>query len=319
MTVKNTLADNVNVKVSIADGATVTLQNATINGTSNPSYKWAGITCVGNATLTLDGINNVTGFYDDYPGVYIEPEKTLTIQGSGTLYANSNGWGTGIGGGYEIDCGNIVINSGTIIATGGDMEAGIGGGSGASCGYITINNGDVTATGGIGGAGIGAAFCEYPYAPASCGAITINGGAVTATGGKFAAGIGSGCAYTNGKVNSTCGNITISGGTVVAVGGNAGWSDDMDLDIQKNENYVNRPIVGGAGIGTGSSGGNFGSGSNFKGKSNCGTITIGIGVTSVTATKGSDAVNSIGLNNSAYNAGSCGTITIAPGANVTQN
>ena len=80
------------------------------------------------------------------------------------------------------------------------------------------------------------------------GDITITGGTVTAIGGRFAAGIGSGKC-------SRCGNITITGGTVIATGGS--WA---------------------AGIGSGEG--------TSNGHSSCGTITIGSGVTSVTATRG---------------------------------
>ena len=84
------------------------------------NYQWAGITCNGDAKLILEGENNVKGFYWIYPGVYIAPEKTLTIDGTGSLNASSLG-GAGIGGGNQINCGNITINSGTITATGGYM------------------------------------------------------------------------------------------------------------------------------------------------------------------------------------------------------
>jgi len=50
-------------KISIADGATVTLSDATINGTSErvcktssgryTSCDWAGLTCLGNCTIVL--------------------------------------------------------------------------------------------------------------------------------------------------------------------------------------------------------------------------------------------------------------------------
>ena len=47
-------------KISIADGATVTLDGVTINGVNNNSYTWAGINCEGNATIILkDGTTNV--------------------------------------------------------------------------------------------------------------------------------------------------------------------------------------------------------------------------------------------------------------------
>ena len=170
-----------NVKISIADGASVTLKDVTINGVNNTSYKWAGITCLGDATITLEGTNTVKGFHEYYPGIHVPEGKTLTIQGEGSLNASENGYSAGIGGGDKLSCGNIVINGGTVTATGGDYAAGIGGVEG-SCGAITISGGTVTATGGYRGAGIGSG--NY----GSCGAITISGGTVTATGGGDGAG-----------------------------------------------------------------------------------------------------------------------------------
>ena len=133
-----TLDDN--VRISIADGATVTLSDVTINGAKGSSYKWAGITCEGDATIILSGTNTVKGFHENYPGIYVPSGKTLTISGTGSLDASSNGAGAGIGGGFNLACGNIVIEGGTITATGGAYSAGIGGGNGAACGDITIAN-----------------------------------------------------------------------------------------------------------------------------------------------------------------------------------
>ena len=201
-----------NVKISIADGATVTLKDVTINGVNNPSYEWAGITCAGDATITLEGTNTVKGFQARYPGIYVPEDKTLTIEGTGSLNASSTGRSTGLGGGWNMHCGDIVINGGNITATGGYYNAGIGGGEGDEggtvirCGKITINGGTVTATGGRSAAGIGGGY----YGASND--ITISGGIVTATGGNYAAGIGSGD-------SGSCGDITISGGTVTATGG----------------------------------------------------------------------------------------------------
>ena len=264
-----------NVKISIADGAKVTLKDVTINGVNNPDYGWAGITCAGDATITLEGANTLKGFNQEYPGIYVPEGKTLTIEGEGSLNASGNGRSTGIGGGYYKNCGDIVINGGNITATGGSYNAGIGGGEGGNCGAITINGGTVTATGGGYAAGIGGGN------DANCGNITISGGNVTATGGQFAAGIGGG---KRGFGTSICGNITISGGTITATGG---------------ENA--------AGIGGGK-------GRNNSNPSSCGTITITSGVTSVTATKGSSAENSIG----AGSFGTCGAVTIEDPSKVTQ-
>lgn len=172
-------------KICIADGATVTLSNAVINGVHDGNCRWAGITCLGDATIILDGTNTVRGFYENYPGIFVSPGCTLTIKdndrpnsvagSSGFLYASSSGYGAGIGGGYNgIDCGNIVIQGGKITATGGAAAAGIGGGLNSDCGDITIDvvkakGGSVVANGGSSSAGIG---CGYQ---GDCGRIAIRG------------------------------------------------------------------------------------------------------------------------------------------------
>ena len=201
-----TLAQN--VQISIENNATVTLQNVSINANGSwTSGVYAGITCLGNATIILEGTNTVKGFYPDNPGIYVPTGYTLTIQGSGSLNASSNGLGAGIGGGSQINCGNIVIAGGTITATGEEPNAGIGAGFRASCGTISITGGTVNATGGRYGSGIGTGH------EGSCGAITISGGFVTATGGGNAAGIGAG------YYHASCVSIDITGGTVTATGG----------------------------------------------------------------------------------------------------
>ena len=199
---------NADTHITVADGANVTLRNCDITDIpNNPFHKWAGITFEGDGTIVLAGTNNVKGGYEEYPGIYVPENKTLTIEGSGSLEAGSNRWGAGIGGGYKISCGNIIINGGTVNATGGQDAAGIGGGYKISCGNITINGGTVNATGGQDAAGIGSGFGS------SCGNIAISGGTVNATGGEDAAGIGSGFD------SSSCKSISINGGTVNAIGG----------------------------------------------------------------------------------------------------
>ena len=214
------LPEDVNVKISITDGATVTLSDVTIEGYDDKSYDWAGLTCEGDATINIEGTNSIQGFYYRYPGISVPIGKTLTIRGSGSLEAKSNQGihihtdihgnqttssivsGSGIGGSVNNDCGNIVIESGTITATGSYRSAGIGSSEQQSCGTITITGGIVTATGGESAAGIGSAYTS------DCGNITITGGTVTATGGKHAAAIGSG-------VDSFCSDITIGGSAYV--------------------------------------------------------------------------------------------------------
>ena len=212
-TVIGTLAGN--YKISIAAGAEVTLSGATINGTNDSYYSWAGLNCLGDATIILaDGTTNtVKGFYEDYPGIHVPNGSTLTIQGTGSLNASSNGYGAGIGSGFHFkECGHIIINSGTVTATGGNRSAGIGsGGKGSSCGNITINGGTVTATGGQYAAGIGGGGIYDTYS-SSCGDITIENTVTSVTATK-----GSGASNSIGAgVNGTCGTVTI-GGVVGAI------------------------------------------------------------------------------------------------------
>ena len=247
---------NYPVKISIAAGATVTLNGLTINGINNSSYPWAGITCDGDATIILADAttNTVQGFYENYPGIIVAEGKTLTIKGgtlgTGKLIASSHypsptSYSAGIGGGDKVNCGNITISGGTIIANGGVQGAGIGGGGLGACGNITISGGTIKAFSGSNGAGIGGGF------GGACVNITISGGEISAEGGSYGAGIGGGD-------HGSCGNITISGGNITSY---SNWS--------------------GAGIGGG-----------YKGK--CGNIIITTSVTMVEATKGSEAQHSIG-------------------------
>ena len=258
-------------KISIANDAKVTLSDATINGSNSKDFPWAGLTCLGNCTVVLNGSNTVKGFYNEFPGIQAAKnegkgdEYTLVIEGNGSLDARSSGYGAGIGGGYsdndaefgKISCGDIIIRGGIVTATGGSYAAGIGSGGRGTCGNITISGGEVTATGGPQAAGIGSGSSGVSAA------ITISGGKVTATGGSYAAGVGSG----NG---GTSGAITISGGEVEATAGKKA-----------------------AGIGNG-----------YQGKS--GDIIITNDITKVMATKGIDAPYSINVGDEE----SASTITI---------
>jgi hypothetical protein len=211
---------NEDVKISIADGAKVTLRDAVILR-GGMSGLWAGLTCQGNATIIIEGKDSVRGCYPKYPGIYIPKDKTLTINGTGSLFAKAGGqsgtgWGgaPGIGGqsgayinGVYIPSGggNIVVKGGDITAEGIEGGAGIGCGPLVNCGNITISGGTVRAIGNEEAPGIGSAYCK------DCGDITISGGTVFAIAGKIIApAIGT---VRGGK----CGNIMITGGIVNAV------------------------------------------------------------------------------------------------------
>lgn len=318
-TLTGTLSQHYNI--SVAEGASVTLWNASIN----PSHSYKSphnpcIRCDNDATIVIEGENDMYVWTEQMPCIYIASGKTLTITGNGSLNASSTGMITAaIGGCYSSgnSCGNIVIESGNITATAGSCAA-IGAGFNGNCGNITINGGTITATStGATAIGCGNQMCF------TCGDITINGGTVTATGSR--AGIGGG-------YQSNCGDITITGGTIIATGtsgsgigaGNSTsgtWGYCGNITISGGN--VTASSSGGVGIGGGclancgdilisggtvtATGGNdyvaIGGSTNHT----CGSITITEGATSVTATKGANAPRCIGMGKGDY--AICGTVT----------
>ena len=248
---------------------------------------------------TLNGSYSITipnGVIIAFDGM--KTTKTITCQGDATIYltdgstntvdVSSTNYAAGIkvgGTGKTLTIDAETAGTGKLDATGGNGPAGGGAGIGTgyassdniTCGDITINGGTVNANGGYYAAGIGTGNANNTYKN-TCGAITINGGTVNAIGGQSGAGIGTG----NSQSNNTCDAITINGGKVNATGGDKA-----------------------AGIGTGFA-------SSFSSQT-CGNITIGTGVTSVTATKGYEngtGPNSIGKGGTLGGTQNCGTITI---------
>lgn len=226
-------------KISVADNATVTLNGVTINyGVCDDiAYSWAGITCNGDATIILaDGsTNTVTGFYQDYPGIYVPTSNTLTIKGNGSLMASSKGYGAGIGaGGHDgPSCGNIAIEGGNITATGGSSCAGIGSGFTKSCGNITISGGIINATGDLNyfTPGIG---CGQR---GSCGTITITDGVtqVISTKGQYAP-YYIGIDY---DAYGSCGTVTIDG-IANAISGSAfsHFTSTISTTVHTNDTWI---------------------------------------------------------------------------------
>lgn len=153
--------------VTIADGANITLNNATITG---------GIICTGSATITLVGTNSVNvsevsgQFWYRTAGIQVGGSgTTLTIKGNGSLNATGGSASAGIGLGRTWDAnatgGSVVIEGGTVTASGGNgigtgtvgnsMTAHVdgiiikGGTVNARLGKGTINNGSTATIGAI--------------------------------------------------------------------------------------------------------------------------------------------------------------------------
>lgn len=189
-------------------------------------------------------------------GTYSDGLGTLTIDGSGSLHAQSGslelgsgddkGMGAGIGGGKNKNSAKIKISGGSITAKSKD-GAGIGGGNCGSGSYITVTNGTVNASAADLGAGIGGGY------KGDGSNITISGGKVVATANNAGAGIGGG--------DEGCGSsITIKDATVIAnAGGNGsngagigggGYSEGEIKDIVIKNSTVT--AIGGYGAGIGS-------------------------------------------------------------------
>ena len=179
---------------------TITLENVTINpdGFLSNAYSAMDITDNAEVTLILEGNNTLNGHLN-HPGIWVDAGTSLTIEGTGSLYAAALG------------------------GTAGNGAAGIGSGSGTNTNFgdITINSGTVEAYGTVGGAGIGGGY-EIGNGTAA-GDITINGGYVKAVGGSIWGGSSAGAGIGAGENANYGGTITITGGVVYAESG----KDDM--------------------------------------------------------------------------------------------
>ena len=143
----------------IAPGATVTLRNVNLSG--NLDYI---VGTQGDATIVLKGTNVITNTksqvveYDaSYPAIYILQDmessvnKTLTIEGTGSLTASANQsmvigpYGETING-VVTAAGNLVISGGAITLNSGSNAPGIGVLEPHDFGSVTINTGITSLT-----------------------------------------------------------------------------------------------------------------------------------------------------------------------------
>lgn len=198
-------ADNYNVYY---DGnGTLTLKDATINGTDITGHVGAGIYAEGDLTIVLEGSSTVTGVQDpNGESQSIRVSGNLTIQGGGSLTAQ--GAETSSGSSYGI----FVIESftqqgGSVTASGGNVN-----GNKNSMGLyvygdaVTVERGTLTATGGN--------TSGNSYGIYARGSVTLGSAAVTATGGigKKSYGL---------YIYSSPPSVTLSGGSLTARSGSA--------------------------------------------------------------------------------------------------
>ncbi len=120
---------------NIANGATITLQNVTLENSS--------IFLDGAATIILVGTNTVMAS-EGMAGIYVPYGCSLTIMGNGSLTAIGGDQAAGIGG-FDYDCGTITIKAPAkvtaIAGAGATYSIGPGRtGGGGDIGTITIGD-----------------------------------------------------------------------------------------------------------------------------------------------------------------------------------
>ena len=239
LTADGASADNYNVYY---DGnGTLTLKDATINGTDIIGHVGAGIYAEGDLTIVLEGSSTVTGVQDpNGESQSIRVSGNLTIQGDGSLTArgadtsNGSSYGifvigsftqqggsvTAIGGningnytstGLYVYGGTVTAQDGTLTATGGDTSGSSYGISMSSSSSVTVGSATVTVTGGTGKYSYG--LYVNPSSPSVSPSVTLSGsGSLTARSGSgtdTAVGI-----YLNNIWGST-GSVTVGNGSTL--------------------------------------------------------------------------------------------------------
>mgnify|MGYP003197006718 FL=1 len=188
-------ADNYNVYY---DGnGTLTLKDATINGTNIIGHVGAGIYAEGDLTIVLEGSSTVTGVQDpNDESQSIRVSGNLTIQG-GSLTAQ--GAETSSGSSYGIFVtGSFTQQSGIVTAIGGNVSENYSSeGLYVYGAAVTVQSGTLTATGGD--------TSGSSYGISARGPVTVGSAAVTATGGSGNASYGL-------YIDSSSPSVTISGG-----------------------------------------------------------------------------------------------------------
>ncbi len=201
-------ADNYNVHY---DGnGTLTLKDATINGTDITGHVGAGIYAEGDLTIVLEGSSTVTGVQDpNGESQSIRVSGNLTIQGGGSLTAQ--GAETSSGSSYGIFVvGSFTQQSGSVTASGGTSQNYSSTGLHVSDGTVTVQGGTLTATCGNTSSNNYGSYGIYAR-----GSVTVNDATVTATSGtgNYSYGL---------YVNSSSPSVTLSGsGSLTARSGTA--------------------------------------------------------------------------------------------------
>ena len=224
VTVDSRITVNGDVKLILADGATLTVNGGIGVSGENTFTVYAQSLPVINSDGTLNADRTKAGKLiaengtEDNAAIGGDSEHTngkITIEGGIINATSKTQLSAAIGGGKGASGGKIFVYGGFITAKAEGIAAAIGAGSDISdnssfsSGSISVYKGTVNAES-AGGAGIGAGINGYVNT------VDIYGGTVTAKGGTESAGIGSG--ERRNSVSEVGGIITVNGGTVNAMG-----------------------------------------------------------------------------------------------------
>lgn len=168
-------ADNYNVYY---DGSgTLTLKDATINGTNTTGHVGAGIYAEGDLTIVLEGSSTVTGVQDpNGESQSIRVSENLTIRGSGSLTAQGAETSSGSSSGIFV-IGSFTQQGGRVTAIGGNVNANqTSEGLYVYGSTVTVQSGTLTATGGD--------TSGSSYGISARGSVTVSDATVTATSGS---------------------------------------------------------------------------------------------------------------------------------------
>ena len=212
LTADGASADNYNVHY---DGnGTLTLKDATINGTNTIGHVGAGIYAEGDLTIVLEGSSTVKGVQDpNGESQSIRVQGNLTIQGDGSLTAQGDETSSGSSYGIFV-IGSFTQQGGSVTASGGTSQNYSSTGLHVSDGTVTVQGGTLTATGG------NASSNNYgSYGIYARGSVTVGSAAVTATSGSGYASYG---LYVDSSSPSVSPSVTLSGsGSLTARSGTA--------------------------------------------------------------------------------------------------
>lgn len=248
---------------SYADG-TLTLNNATITGTSSTDYG-AAIYAAGDLTIELEGSSNAKGAVhsSDMPfsGLYVS--GTLTISGEGSLTVNAVESTNSSKNNYGIYADTYIQNGGSI-----NSQSGTGAASRGVYAYgMTVNGGSLTATGGTATGG-GTYDSSGIYVT---GTITVGSATVNATGNSY--GIYS---YLGGGTNS----LTVAGGKVTATGNSSAiYIETMVSSGGSANNHVSVTVSNSGSITAQGGAGIVLKSSQFAGGTGTGSMTVESGST----------------------------------------